>query len=164
MRQVPARRHRSVAAARCVCCVLLSAFVRFAARNHAPHIFVCVCVVVPAGAVPWSAAGRLLDDAKTVVVHTAVSAKKEFEMLQEKPTQFNCEHCQTLLGVRLPLSPPSLSPQLCPSHPLRVWCGVVCAVCTGACASAVELRRVQSHKSGRLRRVRGLCRRQTADR
>jgi len=53
--------------------------------------------------VPSSGARQLLTDAKTVVVKTAQTAKKEFETLQEKPAQFNCEHCSTLLAVPAPM-------------------------------------------------------------
>jgi len=53
--------------------------------------------------VPSTGAGRVLDDAQTVLMATGSTIKKEVNNLQEKPSQFRCEHCQTLLGVPPPM-------------------------------------------------------------
>lgn len=74
--------------------------------------------------VPSSNASKLLDDGKIGVRETAKAAKKEIDMLQEKPTQFNCEHCHTLLGVPAPM--PWSCAQCKTSNPADA------AACTGA--------------------------------
>jgi len=51
--------------------------------------------------------------AKKLAVTTAQKTKETYQMLKSRPTQFNCEHCNALLGV-----PPGL-----PWRCARVECG-----------------------------------------